>query len=45
MAMVQVLNTTTFYKHTYTKSRSPTITSYYKIHAYFLYKLGWGQGR
>ena len=35
----QVLNTTTFYKHTHTKSHSPTSISYYKIYDYLTYKL------
>lgn len=38
-------DSTTFYKHTHTKFRSFTSVSFYKIYAYFIYKLGRDQGR
>ena len=38
-------DSTTFYKHTHTKFRSFTSVSFYKIYAYFIYKLSRDQGR
>ena len=34
-----------FIQHTYTKFRSPSEIPCCKIHAYFIRKPGWGQGR